>query len=419
MTTQTGPDGRPIVLDNFDDWLAQRNAHLQRLAAGAHAAGHEAWVQANRVGRYLDGSQPSDVAALGARAMQQVNPKSLGVARTTVTVGSGRVTDPPPKKWDTARGVENEVIPALNGAQDAFTFGLGDRAYAGVRAIADAARGEDLPRSYARHYAGTQALDGYDATHHPIARTMGQLAGTGAQIALTGGGEGLIAAGGRISQVAPRLARESAALVAGGALAGVGGQALSDVLEGRTGTAGDYGGAALGGSAGILAMRLSRARTTYGGAAAGAVTSATQDILNGRPVSLDGARQTAAIGGGIGGLGSVAGRAWSKGLSNAEKGDLGEALSRLRTAARGDRTLPGGKSRAYLNSGRYTYPDQRTQGGELVESKFGVSARLSPRQREAYRQPLSGYRVDGFVPSDIGMAFGLPSAALAYRLDTP
>ena len=67
---------------------------------------------------------------------------------------------------------------------------------------------------------------------------MGQLAGTGAQIALTGGGEGLIAAGGRISQVAPRLARESAALVAGGALAGVGGQALSDVLKGRTGTAG-------------------------------------------------------------------------------------------------------------------------------------------------------------------------------------
>ena len=166
-------------------------------------------------------------------------------------------------------------------------------------------------------------------------------------------------------------------------------------------------------------MRLSRARTTYGGAAAGAVTSATQDILNGRPVSLDGARQTAAIGGGIGGLGSVAGRAWSNGLSNAEKGDLGEALSRLRTMARGDRTLPGGKSRAYLKSGRYTYPDQRTLSGELVESKFGVSARLSPRQLEAHLQPLSGYRVDGFVPYDIGMAFGLPSAALAYRLNGP
>lgn len=416
MTSRTRPDGRPSVLDGIDDWMTQRNADLQRLAAGAHAAGYQAWAEGNRTGEYLHGPQPSDVAALGARAMQQQAPQSGRVAPAIVTAAPRPLAGTSPKMENVGRGLGNEVLPALRGAEDAFTFGLGERAYAGVRAIADAAGGDNISRSYARHYAGTQALKGYDIAHHLTARTVGQLVGTGAQIALTGGGEGLIAAGSRISQVAPRLAREGAALVAGGALAGVGGQALSDVFKGRAGPAGDYGGAALGGAAGVLAMRLSPGLTTYGGAAAGAVTSATQDMLNKRPVSLDAARQATAIGGAIAGLGSVAGRAWSNGLSNAEKGDLGETLSRLRTAARGDRTLPGGKSRAYLNSGRYTYPDQRTFGGELVESKFGVSARLSPRQLEAYRQALSGYRVDGFLPSDMGMAFGLPSAALAHGL---
>ena len=145
----------------------------------------------------------------------------------------------------------------------------------------------------------------------------------------------------------------------------------------------------------------------------GAATSIAQDLFNGRPPSFNRAREAAQTGGVLGTIAGVAGRRWSDGLSNAVKEDLGEGFSRLRTAARGDTTAPGGKTREYLSDGGYTYPDQRsfrgTQPSQLVESKFGISAALSKRQKQAYRE-LPNYRVDATLPKDVGAVAGLLTA---------
>ena len=50
----------------------------------------------------------------------------------------------------------------------------------------------------------------------------------------------------------------------------------------------------------------------------------------------------------------------------------------------------------------YTYPDQRTGLGQLVESKFGEHADLSYRQRQAHAMMGPFYRVDHFLPNDVG-----------------
>jgi hypothetical protein len=316
--------------------------------------------------------------------------------------------------------VAPQVEAAANGAQDAFTFGLGDRAYAGVQAIDDAMHGQDFRSSYGRHYAGTQALDAYDAKYHPIARTVGQLAGTAAQVAALGPLEGIVAGGARIAEATPLIAREVTALGGAGAAGGVGGQFISDLSRGRAGSLGDYAGAAIGGAVGTLSARAGRAGRA--GAAMGGVTSLAQDVLNGRISSIDDAssavdraRQAALVGGVFGAVGGLAGRAWSNGLSRAEKGQLGEDFSRLRTWARGDQTLPGPKTYERLEDGGWTIPDQRTTGADIVESKFGPSARLSPRQMQAFNQPLDGYRVDHSLPSDVGILTGLIPADYGYH----
>jgi hypothetical protein len=106
------------------------------------------------------------------------------------------------------------------------------------------------------------------------------------------------------------------------------------------------------------------------------------------------------------------------GMSNKGKEMLGERVSRLRTGARGAITAEGPKQRVYLKGGGYTVPDQRAlRAGlpaEIVESKAGLHARLSKRQRQAHAEGLPGYRVDHVLPSDVGVAIGLPAASYGY-----
>jgi hypothetical protein len=229
--------------------------------------------------------------------------------------------------------------------------------------------------------------------------------------------EGMVAGATRIPQATGLIAREIGVLGGIGGAAGVGGQALSDLAQHRLSTIGDYVGAALGGGVGGLASMVGRG--SYAGAAAGGVTSLAQDALNGRLPSVDRARQAAIAGGAFGAVGGVLGRAWSNGLSNSAKEQLGEKFSRLRTWARGDETMPGPKTREYLDDGGYTVPDQRTYSGDVVESKFGRSARLSRRQDQAYNQPLLNYRIDAALPQDVGVMVGLPASIYGYQASAP
>jgi hypothetical protein len=305
----------------------------------------------------------------------------------------------------------DQVMAGARGAQDALTFGAGDHAYAGAMALLDAAHGADFGQAYDRRMAAERARDQYDAMHYGLARNLGQVAGTGVQLAMLGPLEGPLV-GARIAEAAPLAAREIAAIGGVGTVAGMGSQAVSDLSAHRRSSVGDYLGGGLGGAVGALSSMGGSAG--YAGALGGATTSVAQDLFNGRVPSVTRARQAAVTSGLLGAGAGRLGRNWSNVLPPREKGDLGEDFSRLRNWARGDEALQGPKHREYLDDGGYTVPDLRTSLGQIIESKFWLQSRLSPRQSQAYQQPLSNYRVDQALPQDVGAIVGFPAAQYGY-----
>ncbi|OYU69293.1 MAG: hypothetical protein CFE28_04310 [Alphaproteobacteria bacterium PA2] len=312
----------------------------------------------------------------------------------------------------------DQTLAGARGAQDAFTFGLGDKVWAGGNAIGDAIQGKDLVRAYREREASERARDRYDEQHFRTARTAGQIAGTGAQILALGPAEGLIAAGARMTEAAPLIARELAVIGAAGGASGIGGQAFSDLQSRNLGSLGDYAGAAFGGTTGALAVRSGMGGRA--GAIDGGVTSLAQDTFNRRlsAQSIDRAREAALVGGTLGALGGYAGRKWSSSQTIRDKGLLGEELSKLRSRARGQRIMTGDGARAPHDvPGGRTIPDHIStdragQRANVVEAKFGPTARLSTGQRAAYAGAVENYRVDHFLPQDLGAAFGLHMAQI-------
>jgi hypothetical protein len=221
-----------------------------------------------------------------------------------------------------------------------------------------------------------------------------------------------------MAEATPLIAREIGYLAGGGGAVGIGGQAVADVLRRHVGSPGDYAGAALGGAVGGLASLGGRAG--YAGAVGGAATSVAQDLFNGHRPSLAKAGDAAVVGGVLGTAGGLVGRGWSDRLHwSKQKGPLGENFSRVRTWARGDETQPGPKRMERLPGGGRTIPDHRTFRGqqprEIVESKFGRKHELSKGQKQAYKK-LSNYRVDHTMPSDVGAMAGFPLAVAGDQL---
>lgn len=303
---------------------------------------------------------------------------------------------------------------AARGAQDALTLGLGDKAYAGGGALFDAAHGVDLGDAWRARVAAERARDQYDALHYRTARASGEIAGTGLGLAALGPIDGALAGGVRIAEATPMVAREAAALAGVGAGGGVASQALTDLQRRRLGSVGDYAGSALGGT--VTALASARGAPGQSAALGGATTSIAQDVLNGRRVSWADAGHAALGGGYAAAPFGLVGRVWSDGLSRVEKGKLGEALGRLRTRANGDVPIPGG--RAPVNGGpRYTVTDHNTRKGLMTEQKFGSSIRkLRPNQQAAFQEFGDRYRVDHFLPRDVGAALAYPFGLLGYEL---
>jgi len=388
------------------------------------------WVR--RAGSVLDtAARATNPVYAGVRAVQTIAPRiTTPASRTTAPpkpqtraaastrVAGGSATSrkpaaPSPKPRALLQEAEAQLGAGARGASDAFTFGLGDHLSAGVGAAVDWAGGEDPRTAYGRRIAAERASDQYDAQHYGAARLTGQIVGTGAQLMLFAPAAG-VSGGVRIAQATPLIAREVVALGGAGGLLGVGEQAVSDLMQGRMGTAGDYAGAAAGGVTGALVGRTGS--PTGSSAAAGVVTSVAQDLLNGRTVSAERALQAAQISGTLGGISGRHGRAAFDRLSSQQKERIGERASQVRTAVRGDRTVSTDKRRYYLDGGGYTYPDQRTASGQLVESKGGRRADLSTSQRRAYAQPGLAYRVDHVIPADAGVMLALPFGLGGYHL---
>lgn len=341
--------------------------------------------------------------------------------------------------------LRHQARAAVEGAVDSATFGLDDQAAAGVHAAADWLGGKPIGAAYRQRIAEQHASDAYDAAHYGVARTIGTVGslfipggGIGAVARFVGKAPQVIRLGGRIVQTldkigapAAKLARripqvtrlsgrERAAVGVVGAGGGVAGQGLSDIVQGRLSSPRDYAGAAIGGTAEALAAL--RGRPNLAGAIGGASASLAQDALNGRPLSVSDAAKAAYASSLLSSAASKIATRKAAQASIKQKESLGELGSKIRTLANLDWTVSTKKQRYGLNAipgynKGYTYPDQRTALGKLIESKFGEAAELSHRQTQAYLQLGPKYRVDHFLPRDVGSVAGFVFSQPAHNAD--
>ncbi|WP_293681429.1 hypothetical protein [uncultured Phenylobacterium sp.] len=398
----------------MDEFVKRRQREVANLGREAEAAAHRAYGDAIRTGRDLVLRTQSEVNRLGSELLSpQPSRRSAGVQkRSTSTASPSRQASQPAPKSVVRQGV-NQALAMARGAQDAFTLGLGDRAHAGGRALIDAARGADLGDAWRSRWATEQARDQYDAKNYRTARTVGEIAGTGLGFVALGPVDAALAGGVRIAQAAPMIAREAAVLGGVGAGGGVLSQAAADVQNGRLGSVGDYVGSALGGAATALAS--ARGRPGQAGAIGGATTSIVQDALEGRSVDWRDASRAALAGGYAAAPFGLAGRAYSEGLPPVAKGDLGDFAGRVRTRANFRDPVPGG-ARVKLKSGKVTVLDEGNPEAWMSEQKFGTRVRdLSSNQNEAYNQFGDRYRVDHFLPRDVGAVVAYPFGQIGYH----
>jgi hypothetical protein len=289
-------------------------------------------------------------------------------------------------------------------------MGMADPVISAARAVI-AGGFDGLGGRYSANMQAAQAQDRYDAEHYPVARAVGQGAGTVAAVA--GLGATPLGAAGAVARFAPavgRLAPGVGHVLRLGATAGAGGgvigQAASDLASRRFSSGADYLGAGVGGAIGGLAAPYVGA--TQGGAVAGGAIPAAQAVFSGRMPSIDevsrGAVGGAAFGAAVGGLGTK----YSERLSTRAKGAFGERLSISNTRLRGE-TPVAKHERIPLQGGSkrfgYFQPDHTTNTGRYIEAKFGDAATLTTRQRQALRQgqPLE---VQHWLPRDVAAFLG-------------
>ena len=413
--------------DEKNQWFRDRSAQAARLQQDLENAGREAWNAATRAGVYLAARTPQELRELGSRVLdaQQKTPP-LGGAPSGALSRAGQPSSAEPAtlasqpshvskpSWvddGVWRGVM-QADAAVRGAANVLSFGGIDHLAAGMDALMAPGGLDHWRQRYDANLAQEQARDRYDALNRSNAQTTGQIGGTLLGLGLVGPTDGAPAVAPRLAGAATLTGREGAAVLGGGALAGLGMQTASDIAAGgRSSSLGDMAGAALGGAAGAAALPFGPGRA---GAMGGWVTSAAQDALNGRPISLDRAGESAIAGNLFGGLAGRIGTSASDGLSSSAKGRLGEAMGDVRSAINGQRRVWTPKSRDYISDDDYWYPDARS-GPVRFEDKFGYGAELSPNQTRAQAALGPDLKLYHFTPSDIGGFVSVPAAAASSQ----
>lgn len=392
--------GRSVFEVMAEDYR-RRLREAEELRRRAEAAASRAYHDAMRSGAGFAPRASRDLTRPGTRLAQ---PPAGRAVRSAAPNSARRAA---------ADFAAAQSLAAARGAQDALTLGLGDRAYAGTRALMDAAHGSDLGDAWRRRMAAETARDIYDGKHYRTARTVGEVGGTALGLVALGPVDAALAGGVRIAQATAVGAREMAAISGAGAGYGVATQAVMDRVAGRRSSAGDYAGAALGGAVGALTSL--RGRPTRAAALSGATMSVAQDNLNGRPADLREASRAARVGAYVAAPLGYAGRVVSDRLPSKQKGKLGEAMGVGRSLINGEipykfqndfelEYIP-----KYRNRFRYTRVDHKTLSDLRTEQKFGKS-HLTPNQLEALRVLGDRYRVDHFWPRDVGAVAAYPLA---------
>ena len=414
--------------DRTERWIRDKNVQVAQLANDAEARGRKLYGDAIRSGHDVVAKTTAELRELGLSG----GPRSS--TRTANGQGKGAERPParaPARSAETGKNGSRAAQAAASGAVDEFTLGLADPALAAGGAVADAVRGGGLAAfgdRYRDRLAEKHAEDLYDERNYGLERGVGRAIGFGGSLLV--GGVGARAAQAAIRGVpagakvlallakAPRLkpAVDPRGMLAlssvGGATAGTVGQVVNDVVSQRRGSLGDYGGAIAGGALGGIAML--RGGAIRGGAAGGVATSVTQDLLNGRRPSIEGAIEAARGGALTANLGAGMGTYGSAAAPVRIKGKIGEALTGARLVASGE-GIPMPKQSESIGNGRHSIPDWKING-RYVEAKFGPNADLTKNQRILRRQQPDNFSVDAWSSGDVGKIMGTAGAGFGSQL---
>lgn len=415
--------------------LKQRMRDLSHDARELEAAGYDVMKRAIRTGQDVVARTPSEVRQLGLAAVQGRLPQALGgmaVKKAAAAAPAARkaTTATAPKavvrKTPAKSAAGEHARAAVSGAVDEFTLGTADRVLSAGEALLDGGV-QGFGDRYTAEMRQRRAEDSYDSAHYGAARTVGRAVGLVGGVAATGG----VASAGRVAlsrlpqaaklitavHKAPRLKvgvdpRGLGRLAAGaGATGGVTAQVVEDVATGRPSSPGQYGAAALGGAVGGLGTL--RYGPMYGGAIGGASEAAASDIAAGRAPSADRAIGAAHGGALLGKAGDVVGTYRTAALPVHLKGKVGETLSYAKTRARGKIPTPK-KDPVPVGGGKVSIPDQKI-GDDYLEAKMGPSANLTPNQWLLKAQTEAKgdeFLIDAWQFRDVGKAVGMLTAPL-------
>jgi len=179
-----------------------------------------------------------------------------------------------------------------------------------------------------------------------------------------------------------------------------------------------YAAASIGGAAGGVAALYTGGVAS--GAVGGATYSVTNQLLTTGSIDIGRLAFDTGISAFTAGIGSAAFQAGSRQLSNATKGEIGEAASLSYNWLQGSRLLgtqeviPGFRTRVdsvWQSASGMTY---------YVESKFGTAG-LTAAQREArsglgdaYQVERWGYDWVGRIGANLGLGYGLETSASTF-----
>ena len=462
-------EGRRLAEAERQRWNRRRAAEVAAVRRQI-AAGRRAWEAAGRIGADVAGRTAGELRELGVAALGATLPRGAvdrylpPRSRTPPTRQTGSRLGAPARPaadrltsvdWrNVRREVDRQVAAAVRGATDEVTFGVADRASAAVRAVPPTFQGADWGDQYSANMAEERAQDRYDAENYGAARTTGQVGGAVGSFFIPGG---VIIRGGKAvvgaaklanlalrersamaalqaarraaaaarsparARAAPGILRgaaatslaENAAWALGPGVANAAIQAGGDALSGRTFSAEDVGSAFVGGAITGLTRRLGPA----GASALGAVaTSALPDLVQLRAPSIERMSQAAYAGRVFGGVGGQIGQRWSNGLSSNNKGRLGEAMGRVRSAVNGQFREKGPKVREPIEGTRLRWEPDGLSGLLRFEDKFGPWARLSHNQELARKALRENFILYHFTPDDVARIAGVPSGVLGRQV---
>jgi hypothetical protein len=309
-----------------------------------------------------------------------------------------------------------QVDAAMRGASDVLPF----RAADGLASVLYAtAKPWDWRERFDASMAAETARDREDKARYPTARRIGEIALTAAMIARGVPLKGVFATP-RLAGAAKITPREALSLLGTGGAVGVGTQAVGDIATRRLSSPGDYAGAAIGGLTGVAALPIGAERAA---AIDGAITSIAQDLLNGRPVSIKQAGQSAAAARMAGTIANKGGMAYAESLPSNTKGKVGETLGTLRGFADWQPRAPLGKTLVEIPGTNKSWKPDAASGPldaldiHLYEDKFGRTADLTPNQRLARAKLGDNFQLNSFLPRDVGMALSPPAATVGAQAE--